>query len=149
MEQYPSPDMDKYAGVLDRRFEALLIDGLLVSIGVGVLGFVAGVAFVGGSLGALGGTLVALQFGTPLGLLAYQTAFEGYYGQTVGKHYRDIVVVKSDGSEITWGAAVVRNLLRIVDGLPVFYLVGIVTSVTSDDNQRLGDLAGDTVVVHT
>jgi uncharacterized RDD family membrane protein YckC len=141
--------MDSRAGVLDRRFEALLIDGLLVSIVAAVLGYAGGLVLVGGSLGALGGTILALQFGAPLGLLAYQTAFEGYYGQTVGKRYRDIVVVKSDGSEITWLAAVGRNLLRIVDALPAFYVVGIVASLVTDDNQRLGDLATDTVVVHT
>jgi uncharacterized RDD family membrane protein YckC len=36
-----------------------------------------------------------------------------------------------------------------VDALPAFYVVGIVASLVTDDNQRLGDLATDTVVVHT
>ncbi|MFC4551749.1 MULTISPECIES: RDD family protein [Halorussus] len=149
MEKFPSPDMDAYAGVLDRRFEALLIDALLVSVVVGILGYVAGLLLVGGTVGALGGTLLALQFGAPLGLVAYQAAFEGYYGQTIGKHYRGIVVVKADGSHITWGAAAVRNVLRFVDALPLFYLVGIVAASVTDGNQRVGDIAGDTVVVHT
>lgn len=149
MEQHPKPNMDEYAGVLDRRFEAVLIDGLLVAIVVAILGYVGGTLLIGGGLGGLGGTLVALQFGAPLGLIAYQTAFEGYYGQTIGKHLRGIVVVKSDGSQLTVGAAVIRNLLRIVDSLPIFYVVGIVVAFLTDDNQRIGDVASNTVVVHT
>lgn len=149
MEKYPTPDMDSYAGVLDRRFEALLIDGLLVCIIAAALGYVAGFVLSGSTLGGFGGTLVALQFGAPLGLLAYQTVFEGYYGQTLGKRYRSIVVVKSDGSQISWGAAGVRNVLRIVDALPIFYLIGIVVAFVTNDNQRVGDLVSDTVVVRT
>ena len=149
MEKYPTPDMDNYAGVLDRRFEALLIDGLLVSAVAVVLGAVAGSVLIDHTLGTLGGVFIGLQFGAPFGLLVYQTAFEGYYGQTVGKRYRNIVVVKSDGSQMTWGAAAIRNVLRIVDALPTLYIVGIIVASVTDDTQRLGDLAGDTVVVHT
>jgi uncharacterized RDD family membrane protein YckC len=149
MKQHPKPNMDEHAGVLDRRLEAVLIDGLLVAIVVAILGYVGGTLLVGGPLGGLGGTFVAIQFGAPLGLIAYQTAFEGYYGQTIGKHLWGIVVVKSDGSQLTLGAAVIRNLLRIVDSLPVFYIVGTAVAFVTDDNQRIGDVAGNTVVVHT
>ncbi len=149
MERYPTPDVDDVAGVLDRRAEALLIDGLLVSVVVGTLGYVAGTALSESALGGLGGLFVALQFGAPLGLLLYQTGLEGYYGQTIGKRLRGVVVVREDGSRCTWGAAVVRNLLRVVDVLPVFYLVGIVSAYVSSNHQRLGDLAGKTLVVHT
>jgi uncharacterized RDD family membrane protein YckC len=40
-----------------------------------------------------------------------------------------------------------RNVLRIVDFLPVLYLVGLVTVAVSQRNQRLGDLAAGTLVV--
>lgn len=149
MERYPKPNVEKHAGVLDRRVEALLIDGLLVSVIVGVLGYTGGLLAVGGSVGGLGGTIVALQFGVPVVLLGYQTVLEGYYGQTIGKYLRGIVVVNEDGSSITWGAAIARNLLRIVDMLPVFYVVGIVVAFITENKQRLGDVAGSTVVVHT
>lgn len=149
MERHPTPNMDEYAGTFDRRLEALLIDGLLVVIVATILGYVGGLLLVGGTFGAFGGSIVALQVGAPVGLFAYQTAFEGYYGQTLGKRFRDIVVVKADGSDVTMGAAVVRNLLRIVDGLPAFYAVGAIVAYVTDDSQRLGDLAGSTVVVHT
>jgi len=139
--------MDELAGVLDRRAEALIIDGLLVAVVVGALGYLVGTAVVGGSLGGLGVLFLTLEFGVPIVFLVYQAAFEGYYGQTLGKRARGIVVVKDDGSQCTWGAAIVRNLLRVVDMLPVFYLVGIVSAYVTDDHQRVGDFAASTVVV--
>lgn len=141
--------MNEHAGVLDRRVEALLIDSLLVAVAVTALGYVAGTLLVGGEFGGLGGAYLAVAFGTPVTLVGYQIAFEGYYGQTIGKYARGIVVVKSDGARISWGAALARNLLRFVDVLPAFYLVGIVVAYATDEHQRLGDLAGDTVVVRT
>lgn len=149
MDRYPTPDVDDVAGVLDRRAEALIIDGFLVAAVVGTLGYVAGTLLSESALGGLGGLILALQFGTPVGLLLYQTGFEGYYGQTIGKRLRGVVVVRADGSRCTWGAAVVRNLLRVVDALPVFYVVGIVTAYVSSNQRRLGDLAGRTLVVST
>jgi uncharacterized RDD family membrane protein YckC len=43
--------------------------------------------------------------------------------------------------------AVVRNLLRVVDGLPFLYLVGIITIAASKRDQRVGDMAAGTIVV--
>ncbi|MFB6233980.1 MAG: RDD family protein [Halopenitus sp.] len=149
MDRNPTPDMSEYAGVLDRRLEALLIDGLLVVLTLGVLGYLGGTLLVGGAVGGVGGALVGIQFVAPFALIGYQTAMEGYYGRTVGKSLRNIVVVDEDGSSVGWGGAVVRNLLRIVDALPAFYVVGVVVAYLTDDHQRLGDLAGSTVVVHT
>lgn len=147
MERYPTPKTDELAGVLDRRAEALFIDGILIGVVLGGLGYVAGMVAMGGPLGGYGGALLALQFGAPVGLLVYQTAFEGYYGQTIGKRLRGIVVVRTDGDRCTWTAAAIRNLLRVVDVLPAFYLVGIVTAYLSSSQNRIGDLAADTIVV--
>jgi uncharacterized RDD family membrane protein YckC len=150
MERYPTPNLGDFAGILDRRLEALLIDGILVALFMAVLGFVAGMVLTGGdSIGGVGGAILAAQFGFPVGLFAYQIGLEGYYGQTVGKSLRGIVVVMEDGSPCTWVASVVRNLLRIVDVLPVLYLVGIVASYVDDENQRIGDMLASTVVVST
>jgi hypothetical protein len=42
---------------------------------------------------------------------------------------------------------VVRNLLRPVDALPLFYLLGAAVSLCNSRLQRLGDLAAGTVVI--
>lgn len=149
MRRYPTPALDDVAGVLDRRAEALIIDGLLVGIVMGFVGYISGMLLWDSSYGGFGGMVVALQLGAPIALLLYQAGFEGYYGQTVGKHLRGIVVVRKDGSRCTWGAAVIRSLLRIVDALPLFYVTGIVSAYATADHQRLGDLAASTVVVYT
>jgi uncharacterized RDD family membrane protein YckC len=67
-------------------------------------------------------------------------------GATLGKRMVGIRVVGEDGEHVTIGAAIVRNLLRLVDAL-FFYLVAFVFAVTSTRGQRLGDRAAHTVVV--
>ena len=89
------------------------------------------------------------QLSSALGALlsfAYFTYFEGNYGQTLGKKLLGIVVVTEDGGDCEMGDAVVRNLLRFVDALPFAYLLGAIVIFVSDEEQRLGDLAADTVV---
>lgn len=149
MKRYPKPNMGEYAGVLDRRAEALLLDGLLVGIVAGVLGFVGGTLLVGSTTGGIGGAFVAMQLGTPIVFMAYQIGFEGYYGRTIGKALRGLVVVKTDGSEMSWTASLLRNVLRLVDALPVLYVLGIVVAYLRDEHQRIGDVVADTVVVYT
>jgi uncharacterized RDD family membrane protein YckC len=55
-------------------------------------------------------------------------------------------VVKEDGEKPDWQAAVVRNVLRIIDGF-FFYLVGAIVIWASKKKQRLGDMAAKTLVV--
>ncbi len=68
-------------------------------------------------------------------------------GQTPGKKLLKISVIKDDLSPVTLGASMVRNLLRTVDFLPLFYLVGLVTMLSNQRFQRLGDLAAGTLVI--
>jgi hypothetical protein len=56
--------------------------------------------------------------------------------------------MKDDGRPINAYDAVARNLLRIVDQLPVFYGIAIVSVFFSNQNKRLGDFVAGTVVVH-
>lgn len=83
-----------------------------------------------------------------LGLaIGYHALLEWRFGKTVGKYLVSIEVIEDDGSSPTLRAAIVRNLLRIVDWLPLFYVVGIVALVASDRKKRIGDRVGGTVVV--
>jgi uncharacterized RDD family membrane protein YckC len=58
-----------------------------------------------------------------------------------------IKVVREDSGEVPGiGAAAIRSVPRIVDGL-LAYLVAFVTVLISGKNQRLGDMAAHTLVV--
>ena len=68
-------------------------------------------------------------------------------GQTVGKWLFRLQVMDVQGLRLHFAQIAVRNLLRFVDALPFFYLVGGVACLISRRGQRLGDLAANTVVV--
>ena len=78
----------------------------------------------------------------------YDVLFEAFGGgRTPGKRWTSLRVLHADGRPESAGAAAVRNVVRIVDWLPSFYLVGGASIVATARNQRLGDLAADTIVV--
>jgi uncharacterized RDD family membrane protein YckC len=79
----------------------------------------------------------------------YFAFFEAIWnGQTPGKRYAQIRVMKDDGRPINVYDAIARNLLRIVDQLPFLYGIAIVSVFFSKQNKRLGDFVAGTVVVH-
>jgi len=69
-------------------------------------------------------------------------------GQTPGKRYAGIRVIKESGRPINAFEAVGRNLMRAVDGLPGIYGVGLVCMMCNRQSRRLGDFVAGTVVVH-
>ena len=72
---------------------------------------------------------------------------EGYLGQTLGKMLLGIKVVREDSGEVRGlGAAAIRTVLRIIDGL-FAYVVAFITVLVSRKNQRFGDMAAHTLVV--
>lgn len=146
----PQPAKRLESAGIALRFVAVLLDSIIVFF---PLGFVMGLMEGGGnaesadgygSAGASLGTDVTL-FLVFLGICYYVFA-EAYTGMTVGKRIVGIRVVDEDGTDIGFGAAVVRNVLRLVDGL-FFYLVGAIVASSSPRGQRLGDRAAHTVVV--
>ncbi len=90
-----------------------------------------------------------IMAGFVLGPFAYFILFEGLgNGQTLGKRLTGVRVRMADGTPITFGAALGRNLLRPADFLPSFYLVGLAAMFTNPRSQRLGDLVANTIVVY-
>lgn len=80
---------------------------------------------------------------------AYFALFEAFWnGATPGKRLIRIRVMHQSGRGLTFLEAVTRNLIRTVDAAPVFYAIGIVFVFVTSKNQRLGDLAAGTLVVH-
>jgi uncharacterized RDD family membrane protein YckC len=83
-------------------------------------------------------------------VFAYYWLFETVSGQTPGKQLLSIRVVDGDGTPPGAGRAAGRTVLRIIDVLPFFYLLGfIVVLATRKRSGRIGDLAAKTYVVHT
>ena len=56
-------------------------------------------------------------------------------------------MVGREGEPIGFVTSAIRNIMRIVDFLPVFYAVGVVSIVSTGSDQRLGDLTAGTMVV--
>jgi uncharacterized RDD family membrane protein YckC len=82
--------------------------------------------------------------------VGYSMYFEWYWrGQTMGKRVMNLRVIDAEGLHLQPFQIVIRNLLRCVDALPLFYLVGGIASAMSRKAQRLGDMAAHTVVVRT
>jgi uncharacterized RDD family membrane protein YckC len=78
----------------------------------------------------------------------YWTAFEVFWrGQTPGKRAMRIRIVRLDGAPIGVFESAVRNLLRYVDFLPIFYGLGIVVMLIDAKHRRLGDLAAGTIAL--
>jgi len=79
----------------------------------------------------------------------YFAFFESIWsGQTPGKRYAGIRVIKESGRPINAFEAVGRNLMRAIDGLPGIYGVGLVCMMCNQQSRRLGDFVAGTVVVH-
>ena len=70
-------------------------------------------------------------------------------GQTVGKRLFRLRVVDVEGMRLQFNQIVVRNLLRVVDAFPACYCVGGLCCWFNNKCQRLGDIAANTVVIHT
>jgi uncharacterized RDD family membrane protein YckC len=68
-------------------------------------------------------------------------------GQTLGKRLLRLRVTDVRGLQLRFSQIVIRNLLRFVDSLPVFYLVGGLTCLINRRAQRLGDFVANTIVV--
>lgn len=78
----------------------------------------------------------------------YFLLFElAWQGQTPGKRLMGVRVVDRSGRPAGAGALLLRNLVRLIDSLPVGYPAGVITFIATHLGQRLGDLAAGTIVV--
>ncbi|WP_222847181.1 RDD family protein [Pontiella desulfatans] len=126
------------------RMLAWIIDIMAISIVTMIVRFVLALAFI-----------ISLDFVMALSIIVYFVVTVGYgiclewlwNGQTLGKRLLRLRVVDEGGHRLHFSQIVVRNLLRFVDSLPMFYFVGGVTTLFNARAQRLGDLAAGTVVV--
>lgn len=134
-------DLDLRLAGIGSRGVALIVDLVLQTVVLFLAGAVAG-AFE--SWGVAFFAITAF-----LVLLGYPILAEGLAGgRTFGKALMRIAVVSTDATPITFLAAVIRNVVRLVDSLPGTYFVGIVSALFTKRSQRVGDLAAGTIVIH-
>ncbi|WP_432843423.1 RDD family protein [Dactylosporangium sp. CA-092794] len=141
---YTSGSFDVH--VTGRRVVGTIVDAVLL----GCLGGVVTQIFGSESTGS-GFSYTRLSTGGSLLLFVvavlYYTLLEGLTGRTVGKLVTGIRVVdQSTGAAPGFGKALVRTLLRIIDGL-FGYLIAFIVVLASSHRRRLGDMAARTLVV--
>src|SRR5204862_7288871 len=90
-----------------------------------------------------------------IGMLLSFMLFFGYFlffetrwnGQTPGKKVTGARVMKDGGFPIDLRAAVVRNIVRLLDLMPGPYAIGVAAAFFSAEYKRVGDYAAGTVVI--
>jgi uncharacterized RDD family membrane protein YckC len=130
------------AGIAVRGVEAF-IDLVVCYVLLYIVAAITGNTVAGGGFDLPTGPLMV-----GLGLcIAYFVVFEAIRGATLGKLATNLRVVReNDGGPIDWSAAIIRNVLRPIDGL-VLYLVGFIAICVSPKRQRIGDRVAGTIVV--
>ena len=139
---------------IGNRFLACAIDHAIqfLTIGIMALAFliVANYSNVGDKL------TNAPKWVYAVGIIVIFLLLSGYFaffewlwsGQTPGKKWLKLRVIREDGRPITFFEAAVRNLLRDFDIMPApFYSIGLISVFISSKDQRIGDMVAGTVVV--
>ncbi len=135
---------------LGSRFLAWLID-LLFILGLDAMGLFFGAVLMVGMPGLGSAFFLLWNFAV---LWGYFFLFEWlWHGQTPGKALMGIRVIQWRGTAMNFFQAATRNLLRVVDSLPIPLplgpgLLGFAVAACNREQRRLGDLAADTLVVH-
>src|SRR4051794_2188435 len=138
---------------IGNRFLACAFDHFLQTLAyyllyLAVVNVVEGLSFSG--LKSAPKWIVALFFIISFVIwMSYFVIFEWLWnGQTPGKRWLKLRVIREDGRPITFWEAAVRNLLRIFDIQPLpFYSVGLISVFVSQRDQRVGDMVAGSVVV--
>ncbi len=78
----------------------------------------------------------------------YYIAIEWFWdGRSVGKKLFHLRIIDQNGLKLSFPQVLLRNLLRVVDFLPAFYVAGGISATLSQRWQRLGDIAAGTMVI--
>lgn len=126
------------------RFLAWSLDFFCIAVISRILGAIMGVL-----------ALVSYDLASAFSILTYFIVSIGYgmimeyfwRGQTIGKRLFRLRVMDEQGLYLQFHQVAIRNLLRFVDCLPAFYLVGGLACLTTRHAQRLGDVVANTIVV--
>jgi uncharacterized RDD family membrane protein YckC len=131
------------------RLLALILDSALIVASFIVSGMWAAVRWGGlteNGFSLVGKPALVAFLAMALFTFFYYWLMEGLFGATLGKMILGIRVTAVSGQRCGLKSSLIRNLLRIVDGLFV-YLVGFLVALCSKQRQRIGDHLAKTVVV--
>jgi uncharacterized RDD family membrane protein YckC len=146
MQQHAGAPRER-AGIGSRAY-AFLIDWhirLLAALGW----FAAAIAVLGTDLAVLAEHWRWSLLPPALLYFLYHPVLElALHGDTPGKRTAGLRTVTRDGRTPGVGALLTRNLLRVVDSLPLFYALGLVVMFCTREQVRIGDLVAGTVVVY-
>lgn len=153
-------DLEYEVAGIGSRFLASLLDSiilvtlvvLVVVFGALGLGLVLSTgAAAAGVVDRATGVAVAYAIAGLVGFLlfwGYYVFFEiVWHGQSPGKRVVGLRVIKDGGYPIGFVDSAIRNIVRLVDFLPGYYIVGVIVMFFDRRYRRLGDLAAGTVVV--
>ena len=139
---------------IGNRFIACAIDHAIQALAVGLIvlasAVLANFSIIERSLSSAPKWVYAVM------ILVLYLIFSGYFaffewiwnGQTPGKRWLKLRVIREDGRPITFWEAAVRNLLRSFDMMPIpFYSIGLISVFSTTRDQRIGDMVAGTVVV--
>lgn len=142
---YGGQVMREYKGV-GPRFVAMLLDGIIIGIPAALLYTLVVMPQVSYSMYGSPDAPTWPTMLISLGSLAYMILLEAG-GGTLGKRIMGMRIIDDQGNKPGLGKSLVRNLLRLVDMLPFFYIVGAIVASSSPTKQRVGDKVAKTYVV--
>ena len=135
---------------LGSRFAAFLIDSLIQ----GALLFIIAIGMAIGRVDFEGFKRFDSWIAA-IGIILLFAVFFGYYiffemisnGQSPGKRFIKLRVIKQNGEPVDFWESLLRNILRLADFLPSLNLAGALFIVFSRKYKRIGDFAANTIVV--
>ena len=135
------------------RLVAYLIDGIILACAYWIFNAIWALTSGAGMVGGVTDPF-AVATGTAwlLGIIgffligiAYLVCFWAWRGQTPGKMVLRIKIIRTDGSEMGWGIAVLRYLGYVISGL--LFGLGYIWIAFDVDKQGIHDKIADTCVV--
>ncbi|MCL7476512.1 MAG: RDD family protein [Methanosarcinales archaeon] len=139
-------EMNEKAGFFQRLI-AYLIDSVLLTIVIGIVGAIALV----GNLAMMNNQTLVMAI-TFISLVLMMTIYFGYFiyffgtsGQTIGKKMLNIKVVSTDGSPLTYKKGLLRVIGYMIASIPIY--IGLIWMLFDKDKQNWEDKIANTYVV--
>jgi uncharacterized RDD family membrane protein YckC len=139
------PGSRSYAFVIDWHIRVLVALAWLIVASLLLTGHVMP---SGPQMPKLAYPLLALLPAAAIYFLYHPVLEIAMHGLTPGKRMAGVRLVSESGGVPSSGAILIRNIFRLIDSLPMLYLVGLVTTLVTAKRVRIGDLAARTLLIN-